>query len=122
MSKVSDEQFVEALIASYGNFSKTSQYIVEKFQVDSYTRQAVKDRVDNNKELFTEYFAEVKNKLLAKSIKTLEDSLSSEDDRVRLDTAKYITSRLAKELGFTERQEITGADGGPVQIIAPDNI
>ena len=122
MSKVSDEQFVEALIANYGNFSKTSQYIVEKFGVDSYTRQAVKDRVDNNKELFTEYFAEVKNKLLAKSIKTLEDSLSSEDNRVRLDTAKYITSRLAKELGFTERQEVTGAEGERVVIQIAGNL
>lgn len=28
----------------------------------------------------------------------------------------------AKDRGYVERQEITGADGGPVQIIAPDNI
>jgi len=27
-----------------------------------------------------------------------------------------------KSRGYVERQEITGADGGPVQIIAPDNI
>jgi hypothetical protein len=27
-----------------------------------------------------------------------------------------------KSRGYVERQEITGAEGGPVQIIAPDNI
>jgi hypothetical protein len=27
-----------------------------------------------------------------------------------------------KSRGYIERQEITGAEGGPVQIIAPDNI
>lgn len=28
----------------------------------------------------------------------------------------------AKERGYVERQEITGAEGGPIQIIAPDEI
>jgi len=117
MSKVSDEQFVQALVDSFGNYSKTARYIVEKFGVESYTRQAVKDRVNNNKELYESYFDDVKNKLVAESIRTLQDSLNSEDDRIKLDTAKYITSRLAKDLGFTERQEITGEDGAAVFII-----
>ncbi len=40
------------------------------------------------------------------------------------DTAATIfaSKALLKDRGYIERQEITGAEGGPVQIIAPDNI
>jgi hypothetical protein len=35
---------------------------------------------------------------------------------------KFYLESLAKHHGFVQRKEITGAEGGPVQIIAPDNI
>jgi hypothetical protein len=35
---------------------------------------------------------------------------------------KFYLGTIGKNRGFVERQEITGAEGGPVQIIAPDNI
>lgn len=35
---------------------------------------------------------------------------------------KFYLETQGKKRGYVVRQEITGADGGPVQIIAPDNI
>jgi len=37
-------------------------------------------------------------------------------------TIKFYLETQEKKRGYVNRQEITGADGGPVQIIAPDQI
>ena len=51
-----------------------------------------------------------------------EHGVTSLKDSPNAQAVKFYLSTKAKHRGYVERQEITGADGGPVQIIAPDNI
>ena len=43
-------------------------------------------------------------------------------DAPNVQAVKFYLETQGKKRGYVVRQEITGADGGPVQIIAPDNI
>ena len=54
-------------------------------------------------------------RLADKAITNVDLLLDSLDEKVRADMTKYATSRLLKEY-FTERSEITGADGGAVRV------
>jgi hypothetical protein len=51
-----------------------------------------------------------------------QDGIQVVKDSPNTQAVKFYLSTKAKDRGYVERQEITGADGGPVQIIAPDNI
>lgn len=51
-----------------------------------------------------------------------QDGIQVVKDSPNAQAVKFYLSTKAKDRGYVERQEITGADGGPVQIIAPDNI
>lgn len=53
------------------------------------------------------------SKLSGMSRKVLQDSLGSEDEKIRADMAKWIEARLNKGR-FSDRTEITGAEGAPV--------
>ena len=61
-------------------------------------------------------------KLSGKARKVLQDSLSSDDEKIRADMAKWIEARLNKSR-FSERTEnvISGPDGGPVKINWTEN-
>ena len=39
--------------------------------------------------------------------------LTSDDPKIRIDTAKWVAERLAKK-EFSTRQEVTGEDGAPI--------
>ena len=52
-------------------------------------------------------------RLADKAVTNVDQLLDSEDEKIKADMTKYAASRLLKEY-FTERQEVTGADGGPV--------
>jgi hypothetical protein len=47
--------------------------------------------------------------------KTWKSLLASDDERIVLDTAKYLTDRLYGKA--KESHEVSGADGGPVQFV-----
>ena len=47
--------------------------------------------------------------------KTWKSMLASEDERIVLDTAKYLTDRLYGKA--TERVENTGKDGAPMEVV-----
>ena len=41
--------------------------------------------------------------------------MKSEDDRVKLQACRDVLRTLGKSRGYVERQEITGAEGGPLK-------
>lgn len=51
-----------------------------------------------------------------------ESSLHKQIQSGEVSSTIFYLKTKGKHRGYVERQEITGADGGPVQIIAPDNI
>lgn len=59
-----------------------------------------------------------KKHLVSKSRQVVYNGLNSGDEKLRVDTAKWILERKAKE-EFSTRQEVTGADG---ESIKPVNI
>ncbi len=55
------------------------------------------------------------SKLSGVARQVLQESLASDDEKIRADMAKWIEARLNKGR-FSDRTEITGAEGGPVDI------
>lgn len=54
-----------------------------------------------------------KGHLLARARKEIFMGLTSDDPKIRIDTAKWVAERLAKK-EFSTRQEVTGEDGAPI--------
>lgn len=52
-----------------------------------------------------------KKGMLVKAEQVLYDVLGEDDRRIAVDSAKFIASRLGKNDGYSERQELTGANG-----------
>lgn len=60
-------------------------------------------------------------RILQKAEANIEQSMSSEDERVRVDVSKFALERLNKK-NYSARVENTGADGQPLQIIVPKEV
>lgn len=54
-------------------------------------------------------------RMLMKAELRLEASLDSDDEKIAQDTAKFIAKTVGKQV-YSERSEITGADGGAIII------
>lgn len=54
-----------------------------------------------------------KTNLVARARRELFAGLQSKDEKIRVDTAKWVLERRAKE-EFSTRQELTGVDGQPL--------
>lgn len=67
-------------------------------------------RYQNNHPDFKEKKDLAKNHLVARAKREIYAALSSDDPKIRIDTAKWIAERKAKN-EFSTRQEVTGADG-----------
>lgn len=83
----------------------------------------------------TEWFIEKRRRLnmLGKAEKVLDDTLTyipvDEDGkvktdllRIQTDVAKHITKTLGKDVGYSERTEMTGKDGQPILVIPAELI
>ena len=76
----------------------------------------------------TEWFIEKLRRLnmLSKSEKVLDFTLDIErenaDIKLAQDTAKFIAKTQGKNMGYSERQEITGAEGEPITILISKEI
>lgn len=54
-----------------------------------------------------------REKMLSKAETNLDVLLDSNDEKIKLDATKFVTSRIGKDK-WSERQEITGENGKPI--------
>jgi len=54
--------------------------------------------------------------MLGKAEKVLDEALEGKDLKLAQDTAKFVAKTLGKGEGYSERTELTGKDGEPLEI------
>jgi hypothetical protein len=57
-----------------------------------------------------------RKRMLSKAEIVLEESLDWEDERLKLDSAKFIAKTLGKDEGYSDRTEHTGKDGASIKV------
>jgi len=112
MTKVSDDAFWITFRENAGNYAATARALVKKYNLDSYSRTSVWLRANADKEKLNEIMQEELD--LAEHV--LSVGLRSKNERVRVDTAKFVLKHKGKERGYTERTEVTGANGVALSI------
>ena len=100
MAKISEERFWSILRENAGLMARTAKAI-EQESGETYTRQAVYDRVKKNPELY--------NDILEENIDVAESELqtilrTSTSERNRLDAVKFYLKTIGKKRGYIEKQ------------------
>ena len=111
--KISDEAFLSILRENSGLYAVTAKAIEDKFGIN-YSRQAVRQRALEHPEEVADIEDEAKD-IAEQGLKTL---MQDQDARIKLDAIKFYLGTKAKNRGYSQRSEITGADGGPVEMAA----
>jgi len=109
--KISDEAFLSILRENGGLYAVTAKAIEGKFGI-SYSRQAVRQRALDHPEEVADIEDEAKDIAEEGLISLMKD----EDKKIKLDAIKFYLGTKGKNRGYNTRTELTGADGGPVQI------
>lgn len=111
--KISDEAFLSILRENGGLYAVTAKAIEAKFGIN-YSRQAVRQRALEHPEEIADIEDEAKD-IAEEGLKTL---MQDQDARIKLDAIKFYLGTKAKNRGYSQRTELTGADGGPVEMAA----
>ena len=111
--KISDTAFLALLRENGGLYAKTAKAIAEQFGID-YSRQAVRQRALDHKDELEDINEEVQD-CAEDGLQTL---MKNEDPKIKLDAIKFYLNTKGKARGYSTRSEITGADGGPVEMAA----
>ena len=111
--KISDEAFLSILRENGGLYAVTAKAIEAKFGIN-YSRQAVRQRALEHPEEIADIEDEAKD-IAEEGLKTL---MKDQDARIKLDAIKFYLGTKAKNRGYSQRTELTGADGGPVEMAA----
>lgn len=109
--KISDEAFLSILRENGGLYAATAKAIEEQFGV-KYSRQAVRQRALDHPDELADIEEQAKDIAEAGLLSLMQDT----DPRIRLDATKFYLNTKGKARGYTQRQEITGADGNPLAI------
>lgn len=111
MQKLDENQFWQILDANGGNFGATAKAIEKRFKI-SYSRQAVRQRALSKPDELND----IVESRLDDAESVMFDLLDSDDKRIKFEAARFILLTQGKSRGYTTRQELTGADGGAVQV------
>ena len=108
--KVSDNEFWAILRENAGIYARTARAIENHFNV-SYSRQAVKDRAEKDMDRLND----IRDQNFDVAEEGLHSLMRSKNERIKLDSTKFYLERKGKDRGYSQRQEITGADGMPTK-------
>jgi hypothetical protein len=112
--KLTDKEFWDILRANAGLYARTARAIEKQFGIE-YTRQSVKERAEKNKELL----ADIEEENIDIAEEALHSLMRSKNERIRMQAVQLVLKTKGKQRGYVERQELTGADGGPIQTALP---
>lgn len=108
-TKISDEQFLSILRENAGLYAKTARAIRDQFKIQ-YSRQAVRDRAKS----FPDELKDIEEENLDIAEEGLLSLVKSDNENIRLKACEIMLKTKGKKRGYIERQELTGADGGPI--------
>ena len=106
--KVSDNEFWEILRENAGIYARTARAIEKQFNIQ-YSRQAVKERAEKDSERLND----IREQNFDVAEEGLMSLMRSKAERIKLDSIKFYLERKGKDRGYSQRQEVTGADGMP---------
>ena len=106
--KVSDNEFWEILRENAGIYARTARAIEKQFNIQ-YSRQAVKERAEKDFERLND----IREQNFDVAEEGLMSLMRSKAERIKLDSIKFYLERKGKDRGYSQRQEVTGADGMP---------
>lgn len=109
--KLTDKQFWDIYKANGGICNRTAKAI-EKTYGCKYSAMAVYDRANR----YPEKKKEVQEANCDVAEEVIMSALRSPDEKTRIDVAKFYLKTKGKHRGYTERSEITGKDGTPIEI------
>lgn len=108
--RLSKKEFWDALTEAGGLYARCARIIEEKHGF-AITRQAVRERAEREPDRLME--------LVECSLDLAEEKLlqffDSKNERIRLKAVEFYLRNKGKSRGYSERTEITGADGEPIQ-------
>ena len=102
---LTQKSIIKALNASFGNISKAAKKL-------DVSRQYLSTKV-NGSEKLKQAKEEAREELVDIAEETIFDEIEKMKD---IGLAKWVVSTLGKTRGFTERTEVTGEDGGAIEI------
>jgi hypothetical protein len=107
--RLSKKEFWETLAEAGGLYARCARLIQEKFGI-GYTRQAVRERAEKDPEKLFQ-IVETGLDLAEEKLQQLFDS---KNERVRLKALQFYLRTKGRARGYSERTEITGAEGEPL--------
>ena len=118
--KVTNEELIAAIKGSAGNISVIVGRIKEQYGIQ-VTRQAIEWRRDNDEEI-----AEALKLERERTKDFVENKFFEQVKNGNMTAIIFFLKTQCKDRGYSERKEITGADGsslqmGEVKIYIPDN-
>jgi hypothetical protein len=105
----SDAEIDAALTKSHGILAVAARAL-------GCARKAIQERIDGAPDYWKPRLAAYRETMVDKGENVILEAMDSEDEKVKLDAAKYLLTCLGKARGYTTRTEVTGADGGPVEV------
>jgi hypothetical protein len=105
----SDAEIDAALTKSHGILAVAARSL-------GCARKTIQERINASPDYWKPRLAEYRESIVDKGENVLLNALEHPDTKIGLDAAKYLLTCLGRARGYTTRTEVTGADGGPIEV------